>query len=632
MSKEIEEVPGEISENDRKPELEKLVAYFTALAGPQRKVKKKYTPNKYPKFKDRREEIEYQVQEITRLETGFDGLNGKTYGWLNYAKLRDPERGKISPDFRTIDLSWFEKIEANQKSKSRGIVCIKRRRVGASSKEAWDAEHDCMINNYFQIGMNSRSEAASRDLFKHVKFIHQNLPDWLRPRATITDKRDALEFGWYEKDASGNKIKKGRQSWINCVAPTDSGHEGQAYSKLIIDEAGKIPNLLTIWGYAEDCLKLNTRRVGLPIIFGTVGDIDKDGLGLKEMWEHHEAYNLDQFAFWGYNGLMCDEFGNDRVEEAIRWIIYERERLKAANKKIRESFLQKYPLCEKDAFNQTSNGGVGDIELINDQLTNLIHNPPECRIGWMRKKPDGVVDFVPNPDGQIIIYELPDHARKNGYTAVVDPADDDDITKSRDTSELGLAITAKSYGLEPPKIVVEYAHRPLKLDEFFEQTAMVLSWYNKTKFLPELNKGGWRMLKYFEQHYPHLLALAPKSFNSAKGGVALMYGVKMTEARKQQMMGLIEDYVDNYCKFIPSKKLLDQFKVFGDKHADDDLAIAFGWCLIVMQADKTVVKTGPSDPAPNAGFKKTNGVIHFANKPLLTNRSKFTTNSALFKR
>jgi hypothetical protein len=66
--------------------------------------------------------------------------------------------------------------------------------------------------------------------------------------------------------------------------------------------------------------------------------------------------------------------------------------------------------------------------------------------------------------------------------------------------------------------------------------------------------------------------------------------VTMTVPRKQQMMGLIEDYVDHYCTFIPSLKLLDQFKVFGDKHKDDDLAIAFGWALVMMQADKKAVQ------------------------------------------
>src|SRR5690348_1290051 len=104
MSKEKEDRPGIIPLNEYIPDLEKEVAYFAAMVPkPTFVSKKRYTPNKYPeKFADTREQLEYQLEEIRRLRDGFDGLTGKGYGWLNYAKLRDPERGKISPEFRAI--------------------------------------------------------------------------------------------------------------------------------------------------------------------------------------------------------------------------------------------------------------------------------------------------------------------------------------------------------------------------------------------------------------------------------------------------------------------------------------------------------------------------------------------------
>lgn len=636
MAKATEEMPGFIPENERKPELEKEVEFHLATAIKHPHNTKRYTSKKYPeKFADKREEYDYQVEEVRRLIEGYDGLCGKAYGWLHYAKMRDPERGKISPDFRVCQSEWFKFIEEHQASKSRGIVAVKRRRIGCSWAESWDAEHDCMTKKFFQIGMNSKSENDSRNLFKNIKFIHQNLPDWLRPTATASDRRDFMMYGWYEKDPQGNRIMKGIQSWISSVAPTDTAHEGQAYSKLIIDEAGKIDNLLSIWSLAEDCLRLNTRRVGLPIIFGTVGDIGKEGRGLMELWKNSDTYSLDKFAFYGYHGLMCDEYGNDLYRDAIRWIIYERERLKSATKKVRESFIQKYPLNERDAFNQVSSGGFGDIHLINDQIMNLMANPPEKSVGWMRRKPDGGVDFVPNPNGKIIVYDRPDFGRKDGYVACVDPVEDDLVEKTRDCSDAALAILAKPYGLDPPKIVVEYVDRPMKIDEFFEQTAMVLQWFNKTKFLPELNKGGWRMLKYFELYYPDLLGLTPKSGNSARGGVEMRHGVKMTEDRKQQLVGLGEDMIDNYSKFIPSIKFLEQCKVFGDDHADDDFCVAVLWCLAVMQSDKRIAKSIDVDRSniPQATFKKVNGTIQIVNqgKPVLQ-KPKFQPNSQLFRR
>jgi hypothetical protein len=593
MAKELKDNPHIIPANEFKEELEKQVQYYLSQVPPQDKNTIKYTHIVYPKFKDKREELDYQFEEIRRCKYGWNSMSGKMYFWFNYCYLRDPELGKIRPEYRTISRDWFNFIEEHQRQENKtGIVAVKRRRIGASWMAAADVLHDCIFNPYYQVGMNSKGEKDSRDLFKHVKFIYQNLPDWLRPRSTASDRRDYMEFAAYNKDSHGNRIKEGLQSWIVSVPPTDSAHEGAAYSKLIIDEAGKISNLLTIWAFAQDCLMKPPKRVGLPIIFGTVGDIDKDGKGLKDMWDNAGVYKFDRFFFAGYNAMdgMLDEYGNDLTEHAIRYIVYERDRLKKVRREL-EAFKQKYPLTIKDAFNQVTSGGVGNTILINEQITKLTYNPPESRTGWMRAKPDGGVDFVPNPDGKIIVYDLPDSKRVNGYLAGADPAEFDDLKKKagKDISDLALAIIAKPFGTDPPKLVLEYVDRPEKLDSFFEQTAMALKWYNNTKVLIEDNRA--RMVNYFKVNYPTLLPLVPKSIATAVGGIEMKYSVKMTEERKQQMMGLIEDHIDRYSEFIPSTKLLEQFKVFGDLHADDDLAIAFGWALVMLQADKRAVQT-----------------------------------------
>lgn len=606
--KESKDLVGIIPKNEYKPDLEKDVEYYHSIAEKPSFISKKiYTPNVYPtKFSDKREELDFQMEEIRRMIKGYDGLCGKGYGFLNYAKLRDPERGKVSPDFRVKQEEYFKKIETLQTTPGKGLVGFKRRRWGFTSIGAWDDWHDCATKPFYQIGANSKSENDSRKAFRHVKFIHQNVPDWMRPKATASDRRDFMEFAWYEKDPNGNRVKKGVQSWISVVAPVPQNHEGEAYSKLRIDEAGKIDCLMELWSLAEDCLRINTRRVGVPVILGTVGEISKEGKGLMEMYLNNDAYDLDRFAVYGYHGLIMDKYGNDLIEDAIRWIVYERYKMRSAAKRVREDFLQKYPLCEKDAFNQVSGGGVGDIQLINDQIVKLISEPPLQVSGVMRRKPDGGVDFVPNPAGKIIIYERPDHSRVNGYKGICDPIEDDDVKKSRDTSEIATIIGSKAYGLIPPRICAEFAYRPMKLDEYFEQAGMLCQWYNDTKLTIEMNKGGWRMRKYFEQHFPNLLDLAPVAATSAKGGVEWRIGVKKTAERTSQMEGLMEDYIDNHVKFIPSIKLLEQHKVFGDEHADDDLAVAWGWFLILVQSDKTVVKNKADAilKSPNLSWKK----------------------------
>lgn len=619
MAKEREEVAEIIPENEWVPELEKEVDYYYSIAvKPTFISKKRYTPNKIPTFKSIREETDFWFEELRRIKDGYDGLSGKGYGWLHYAKIRDPERGKISPEFRVRQEEYFQKVTELHEHPGRGIVGWKRRRFGFSWCAAWDIFHDCLTKRFQMIGMNSKTETDSRRLFGFVRFLHQNMPEQLRPIASVSDRRDYIEFAyWYDLEKQKvvstkglNTEKRGSQSWIASKSPTPTAHEGEAYSKLVIDEAGKQPELMDLWSYAEDTLMLNTRRVSPAIIMGTVGDIDKDGKGLRELYLNNDVYDLDRFPVAGYHGLIMDEFGNDRIKEAIRWIVYKRHKLKGASRKHYETFKQKYPLCDNDAFNQVTEGGIGNVILINDQIIKLQQKPPEKRVGWMRAKPDGGVDFVPNPEGKIIVYELPDHKRVDGYVAGADPSDHDDKKKKagKDVSDLALAIVAKPFGTEPPKLVLEYVDRPEKLDGFFEQAAMALKWYNGTKCLIEDNRA--RMVNYFKNNYPELLPLVPVSILTAKVGFEMKNSITMTEQRKQQGIGLVEDNIDHYSQSIPSIRLLEQFKVFGDLHADDDLAMAYLLAMIMLQADRKVVKSlETQSTAPTYRLERVNGLL-----------------------
>lgn len=593
MAKDKEEVTHIIPTHEFIPDLEREVNYHLSQIPKQIKNTIKYSRTEYPNFKgDIRAELSYQSEEFRRCIHGYNGMSPKMYFFYHYCFLRDPELGKIRPEYRKISADWFQFVDDHLKpTDKRGIVAIKRRRVGMSWMAAADLLHQAIFTPMSQIGMNSKSEADSRSLFKAVKFIYQNLPDWMRPRTTASDRRDYMEFAYPKKDSAGNRSKGGLESFILSVAPTTNSYEGGAFSRVTIDEGGRILNLLDMWAVTRDTLMKPPRMIGLPIIFGTVGETNGgSGTGIKEIWDQNEVYGFDRFFMGGYNALdgMIDEYGNDLVEHAVRWIIYERHRIKTSKKEF-NAFIQKYPLNERDAFNCPTDGGVGNIILINDQITKLTYNPPEARTGWMRPKPDGTVDFVPNPNGKIIIYELPDSRRINGYVAGADPADHDDVKKTRDSSNLALAILAKPFGMGAPKLVLEYVDRPEKLDAFFEQSAMALKWYNNTKVLVEDNRA--RMINYFKIKYPALLPLVPKSIATARGGSEMKHSVKMTEDRKQQAMGLIEDNVDNYSEYIPSIRLLEEFKVFGDAHSDDDLAIAYALALMMLQADKKAAST-----------------------------------------
>jgi hypothetical protein len=631
MAKEEDEIVAIIRPGDYIEELEVQVKAITEdiLRKGVPRVNRKYKHIEIPEFgNDKKSRLNWEMEEIRRCREGYDGLPGKYYYYFNHCRIKHKSRGKIKPDFRTMDLEWFKFLEKVQATPGKGIVCIKRRQVGMSWKSAADAVHDCQFSKNFDIGMNSKGILDSQGLLNKVRTVYRNQTDFLRV-ATSTDRRDAMLFATYEKDKFGNqgKLKSGTESSILVVAPTATGHAGNQYLKLVHDEAGETEELEAIAANAEDCIMQDGIRVGTWIIFGTMGNSDKAGRGLMEFWKNHKMYDLERFPFWGYNELIMDEFGNDNIIESVRWILYNRKKKEKGSAKVYNKFIQKYPLNEEDAFLSTMACGVGNPLIINKQINYLSDNPPDARVGRMKLVGDKP-EFEPNPSGHCTMYELPEKI-KNGYTATLDPAEDDDVDKTKDSSDLGFSIMARPFGLLPARAVFEYCHRPAKLEDAYKQMALALIMYG-AKIHIELNKGGWRAYDWFSLYYPDLLTLPPTTANSLRNGVELKHGVKMTKDRKLQMEGLLNQYLDNYClpneaigwKGVQSKKFLEQCKVFGGKGKDDDLGVSYGWNLIIQQSDKKVAQRESDAPPPQTHhYERTmNGGIKLitSNKPLNT--------------
>lgn len=595
-----------IPKNQYVPEWEEEVKRYLLVSGDLPKNEILYTHNNVPKDLAPQLLNSWYKEEVRRCKEGYNGMCGKMYFFFNYCWIQGQKK-KERPHFRVIHNEWFKFIEACQKSNGWGIICVKRRRIGASWMEAADCVHDCIFNTHFNIGMNSKTERDSMILFNKVKFIYQNLPQFLRIPVS-SDTKQELDFSYFIKDESGNHIKHGNFSNIKAVAPTDNAYEGMLLAKWICDEAGKIRNLATIWQYTEDCLLEQTRRTGLPIIFGTAGDIGAEGRDLEYMWRNAHLYKLKRFFFSGWMGLTADNdpLGNDDKEEGIRWIVYERHRKEQLRAEERNTFIQKYPLTVPEAFTVTTDAGVGNIIKIKAQQQSLAERPALKVKGWFKFNQGGEVDFIPDANGKCIVYEHPKKNIDSLYIGGSDPADHNDVFK--EASDLSMYIMKRAEGTDPPRIVFEYTDRPPDVTEYYEQAMMALIYYNKAKVLIERNRYG--MINFFEKSsYKFLLARTPKSVFKVVGGREMALGVQMTPYMKKYLKDLLAKYIEDCCEFIPSWELLDEFLYFGARNTDK--AMAFGILLIlledynhpVIEAAKLLSKT------PHFGYKRIDGKI-----------------------
>ena len=603
MKEVLEESDDEvvlIPSKDRLPELEEQVKRYMSIIPQLPKNSVKYERIKIPSFENKVSKAAWEREQIRRCKYGFNGMSGKMYFWFNFCFIKNLNGGKIKPEYRVCDAAWFSELEDAKKSKE-GMVCVKRRRAGFSWKAAADALHDASFNPFSHVGMNSKGERDSIHLFQKVLFIYDNLPQFLRVR--IGSKQGMrLEFYVKSKDENGNPIKKGTQSEMTVVPPTDSAFEGLMLSKWICDEAGKIPNLPQMWSYTEDCLMQETVRYGQPVIFGTSGDITKDGKGLVDMWEHSDVYKLRRFFFGGWMGLLCDEFGNDRIEEVVRWIVYERKRRESVRGKTYSDFLQKYPLTPQEAFNQYSESGIGDVALINKQISSLMDNPVKVKLGYFESKENDEIIFTVSPNGKVRIYEDPDPL--SVYVAGCDPADHDDAQPG--ASDLSLHIVKKMKGTVGPKIVLEYVDRPDKLADYYSQVYMALMYYNKTRCLVEKNR--YRLISHFdEMGWKGLLCTPPQGLSRLVAVKSNVIGIHMTEDVKNYMKGILSDYIDDYYELIPSKELLQEFIEFGTRNTDR--VFSFGLAIILSKEDKRSHKDELRTRTPTVRYNMVRGRI-----------------------
>lgn len=516
------------------------------------------------------------LEELHRCKYGYGEMTGKMYFYFNYGRIQNLTQGSFSPDFRSADAEWFKLMEECTASKKYGIVCVKRRRGGFSWKEAADCLHDAIFSKFFHVGMNSRTERDSYHLFEKIMFMYQNLPPFMR--ASIGKKAGMqIEFFKEIKDEDGVKKKIGNQSSIVVVPPTVSAYEGRMLNKWVCDEAGKIEHLPQLWSFTEECLMQETQRVGVPVLFGTSGEVDKAGKGLMQMWNKAEYYNLKRFFFAGWMGLHSDKLGNDNKEEAIRWVLYTRRIKEKISPKEYNDFLQKYPLTTNEAFSQAA-GGLGDVVKVNAQKASLRTNPPIISEGTMDHHPEsGEPKFTPQRFGDVKVFEHP--SIDKDYLAACDPADHDDAQEG--ASDLSLHIMSMPDGIEPAKVVLEYVARPAKLADYYEKAAMCLSYYNNTRCLVENNRI--RMIDYFKENgYGKLLELAPPPINGVFHTKASKIGVRMTEDFKRYMESLIEEYIDDYCDYIPSLGLLEEFGMYGGENTDR--VMSFGIALTLLRS------------------------------------------------
>lgn len=200
------------------------------------------------------------IKEIIKQEYKKCALSPE-YFLSKYSYIQHPTRGRM-----LFNLYHYQKNSLKQFEDHKYNIVLKGRQLGFSTLVAGYALWLILFHRDKNILVVATKQEVAKNLVTKVRFMHQNLPVWLRGKC-ITDNKLSLEF------ANGSQIK--------ATATSPDAGRSEALSLLILDECAFISEASAIWTAASSTLSTG----GKAILIST-----PNGMGnfFHKMWQQAE--------------------------------------------------------------------------------------------------------------------------------------------------------------------------------------------------------------------------------------------------------------------------------------------------------------------------------------------------------
>lgn len=531
---------------------------------------------------------EYWDEEERRCKEGYTvggvRITGEHYAYLNYARIKitvgDGKKARKYESFpRFLDMDYYYYHELEQaKLNKEGIIVAKSRRKGFSYKGAFNCvyEYNWFRDSFSIIAafMGDYCQTTMNMALDMINFINK-YTDWGKRK--LIDTRNHIRSGYKEK-INNIEVESGYKSEIMTISFKDNPFKsiGKSGSIMLFEEAGKWSGLIDAYMLSKPLFSDGDIMIGIPIIYGTGGDMESGTLDFCEMFYNPTAYNLRAYQnIWDENkvgecGWFVDDMwfklphvdkeGNSNRVLAEEELDLQRNLLlKSGTKKAFEKFITQNPKSPAEAFLRTTGNLFPTADLLNT-LTKIEVDPKYKDaeyIGELIINDLGQIEWKNNPklfpirefplktsddtEGCIVIYEMPydeDGVISYGrYIGGIDPYDHDESK----TGSLGSTLIFDTY---TNRIVAEYTARPETAEEYYENVRRLLEFYNATALYENEKKG---IFTYFTNKYcDYLLSDTPEiirdiiqdSTVNRKKGMHMVTGLKTTG----------EDFVNSFLR------------------------------------------------------------------------------------
>lgn len=528
---------------------------------------------------------EQEKRVIEGYSVGGVRVTGRHYFYLNFCLIKarpiDPitgaekqgENRKIItlPRFLDHNFYWFHEFEKctaegpYRNHPKKGMIVAKSRRKGFT----YQVTGGVYGYNFNFIPASTNILAAyEKGHYKvtldgiHFTINHVNKnTDWGKKQGKLS-KRDHFRASFVMKNPyTGIEVEDGYMSEIQAVSFKDNPFKsiGESTDLMGFEEAGKFEHLLTAYTISEPTFRDGDIMTGIPLIWGTGGDMERGTKDFAEMFYDPEPYGLmgyeniyDENAtgdcgwfiddMWYYPGTITkvymsngkekkenlpfvDEHGNSHRVLAEESLNSKREQRRRGSRAAYNKFITQQPKTPAEAFLRVQ-GTMFDtirasarLSLIETNRTtylnsiwkaNLIADPSSGKIKFEYNDGGIPVYEFPiksnNQKGCIEIYEMPvtddfGEVPYGRYIAGIDPYDDDQST----TNSVGSIIVLD---ILTDRIVCHYKGRPETADAFYETTRRILKFYNAVANYERNKKGLYGY--YYNKNCLHLLVDEPE--------------------------------------------------------------------------------------------------------------------------
>lgn len=565
-------------------------------------------------------------------------ITGPHYFYLNMVQImmkKVGQKGKKKlnyPYYRVLDHMLFLEIEKAELL-GYGLIIGKARRMGLSYLG------DCMtmwnliffLDNEVAIGAGKKDKAI--ELYEKVLKSLKNL----RPEYQVSYKKKATPNGAELKlgyEVTENKVKTtagiGSKLTVKTFFSDPSAFEGGSYSFFIFEEIGIQDNLIKSYKASEPCFLDGAEQFGVPMMYGTGGEVDKGSRDMKIIYENPEAYNMKKLfipAYLYYPGTDPEDIDEgaselDKMEaevnffdpitgrtdqiKALEHILKRRKRAsKSKDGYIKE--VQSRPTEEAHLFLKTSGGTLNRI-ILNNQLQNIYDNkspypPKKGRLEWVyspelemklarcqtQKERDKLhvinkskVKFVEDDGGTVWIIDKPINRDDLPYEADIAGTDSYDQTTDEKDGSMGCTMVYRCFnGLSKDynmPVALVYEKGDGSSDDTFYSNSLKLAVMYNVKVLIEYSKIA--IINYFEDcnAYRHLKEKPILRNEAIANKGRQTYGVHMTKEMKLIVTRLLKQEVNNNAGNIWLDKIILDLIEYGDMNTD--IAMAYGMCLI----------------------------------------------------